>query len=144
MSGLAFLATPSYGDEVASDSLAEEPANPTVNIRLSRKAIHPPESMRMSTVHIPNIHIAKPIVGPPAQSAILEDDLRHRIVVLTTGRNGDLTAYMLDNVDLTPHLPKLRARIKSRDCASDRMEITGGLGCIALCVKEILETALVQ
>ena len=122
-----------------STAISEKPGALSLNIRLSRKAIHPPESMLASTVHIPNIHIAKPMVGPPAQSAILEDDRRHRIMVLTAENHQDLTAYMLENIDLIPYLPKLRKRLTDRQCAIDRMEITGGLGCVALCVKEILE-----
>ncbi|MCA9472492.1 MAG: hypothetical protein MRJ96_16720 [Nitrospirales bacterium] len=134
--------TPSYGHEGEAGSISGESTNVSLNIRLSRKAIHPPKSLLVSTLHIPDIPIAKPIVGPPPQSAILEDDDRHRLMVLTVGDNGDLIAYMLDTIDLTPHLSALRAHIMNRSCATDRMEITGGLGCIALCVKEILETEI--
>ena len=135
---LALLSTPTCWAE--SSAIPEKSNALSLNIRLSRKAIRPPESMLASTVRIPNVQIAKPMVGLPAQSAILEDDRRHRIMVLTTENHQELTAYMLEDIDLLPHLPELRKRLTDRQCASDRMEVTGGLGCIALCVKEILET----
>ena len=122
------------------------PHNPqalsTLNIRLSSKMIRPPQELISSTLNIPNVQIAKPMVGPPAKSAILEDDQRHRMVVLTAEDNGELTAYMLDNINLGPHLQDLQVRAIDRGCARDRMSITGGLGCVALCLKEIIETKI--
>ena len=82
------------------------------------------------------------MVGPPSKSAILEDDQRHRMIVLTSENNGDLTAYMLDNIDLTPHLSDLRSLASDRGCGRDRRTITGGLGCVALCLKDIIEAEI--
>ncbi|MGB0911009.1 MAG: hypothetical protein ACPGYT_11655, partial [Nitrospirales bacterium] len=95
----------------------------TLNIRLSSKVIRPPQELISATIKIPNIQIARPMVGPPAKSAILEDDQRHRMVVLTTEGNGKLTAYMLDNINLKPHLQDLQGRAIDRGCAKDRMSI---------------------
>ena len=81
-------------------------------------------------------------MGPPSKSAILEDDQRHRMIVLTSEDNGDLTAYMLDNIDVTPHLSDLRSLASDRGCGRDRMTITGGLGCVALCLKDIIEAEI--
>ena len=114
----------------------------TLNIRLSSKVIRPPQELVTATLNIPNIEIARPMVGPPSKSAILEDDQRHRMIILTSEENGDLTAYLLDNMDLTPHLSDLRARAINRGCARDRMTITGGLGCVAICLKEIIEAEI--
>ncbi|GJL56903.1 MAG: hypothetical protein NPIRA02_40350 [Nitrospirales bacterium] len=114
----------------------------TVNIRLSSKPIRPPQDLLITTLKIPNIELARPIVGPPSKSAILESDQRHRIVVLTTENNGDLTVYVLDHIDLTSHLEHLRILAARRGCAHDRMTITGGLGCVAISLKEIIEAEL--
>ncbi len=114
----------------------------TLNIRLSSKVIRPPQDLVTATLNIPNINIARPIVGPPSKSAILEDDQRHRLVVLTAEDNGGLTAYMLDNIDLEPHLQDFQQQTIERGCARDRMTITGGLGCVALCLKNILESEI--
>ncbi len=114
----------------------------SLNIRLSSKIIRPPQELVTSILTIPNVDIARPMVGPPSKSAILEDDQRHRMVVLTAEDNGELTAYMLDHIDLAPHVQELRQRAIERGCGQDRMSITGGMGCVAICVKDIIEAEI--
>jgi len=129
-----------HGFDAARPSNANELS--TLNVRLSSKAIHPPRELVVTTLNLPDIAIAKPIVGPPSKSAILENDQRHRLVVLTSEESGNITAYVLDNIDLAPHLQSLRALTADRGCAHDRMTITGGLGCVAICLKEIIEAEI--
>lgn len=114
----------------------------TLNVRLSSKAIHPPQELVVTTHNLPDIAIAKPMVGPPSKSAILENDQRHRMVVLTSEESGNITVYVLDNIDLAPYLQTLRALTANRGCAHDRMTITGGLGCVAISLKEIIEAEI--
>ena len=112
----------------------------SLNVRLSSKVIHPPKDLITQTLHLPNLQIARPMVGSPTKSAILEDDQRHRMVILSSDNNKDVIAYVLDNIDLEPYLPELRQQAMVRGCDRDRMEITGGLGCVALSLKDIMET----
>ncbi len=131
------ITTPLFGFEFIRVSDLNQSS--TLNVRLSTRTIRPPLDMISTTLTISDIIIAKPIVGPPSKSAILEDDQRHRMVILTSEDNGDLTAYMLDNIDIAPHVQDLRAQVTARGCSHDRMTITGGLGCVALCLKDIIE-----
>ncbi|WP_447971290.1 hypothetical protein [Nitrospira sp. M1] len=131
------ISTPTHGTALAQPS--DTNGLSTLHVRLSSKAIRPPQELVISTLKIPNMAIARPIVGPPSKAAILENDQRHRTAVLTSEENGDLTVYVLDHIDLTPHRESLRALVENRGCAHDRMTITGGLGCVAICLKEIIE-----
>ncbi|GJL66628.1 MAG: hypothetical protein NPIRA05_15990 [Nitrospirales bacterium] len=114
----------------------------TLNVRLSSKAIHPPQELVVTTLNLPDIAIAKPMVGPPSKSAILENDQRHRLIVLTSEESGNITVYVLDKIDLAPYLQSLRTLTTNRGCAHDRMTITGGLGCVAISLKEIIEAEI--
>ena len=134
------VATATYGSELPQPH--NDQGLSTLNIRLSSKIIRPPQELVTSTLTIPNVNIARPMVGPPSKSAILEDDQRHRMVVLTAEDNGGLTAYMLDHIDLAPHVQELRQRAIERGCGHDRMSITGGIGCVAICVKDIIEAEI--
>ena len=134
------VATATYGSELPQPH--NDQGLSTLNIRLISKIIRPPQELVTSTLTIPNVNIARPMVGPPSKSAILEDDQRHRMVVLTAEDNGGLTAYMLDHIDLAPHVQELRQRAIERGCGHDRMSITGGIGCVAICVKDIIEAEI--
>ncbi|GJL63891.1 MAG: hypothetical protein NPIRA04_25450 [Nitrospirales bacterium] len=134
---LLTVSTLAYGLDVAEP--IDTKGLSTLNVRLSSKVIHPPQELVVTTFNLPDIAIAKPMVGPPSKSAILENDQRHRMVVLTSEESGNIKVYVLDNIDLAPYLPSLRTLTANRGCAHDRMTITGGLGCVAISLKEIIE-----
>ena len=105
----------------------------TLNVRLSSRPIRPPDELVKNSVPLTGIIPARPHVGPPPQAAILEDDQRNRIAILSADDNGMITAYLLENIDLQPHMPTLMKCTEQRQCAVDRMPLMGGLGCVAIC-----------
>ncbi|MGH7166618.1 MAG: hypothetical protein ACREIS_13960, partial [Nitrospiraceae bacterium] len=76
----------------------------SLNIRLSTQAIRPPTEEVKKVVVLQGIRAARPRVGEPTRSVILEDDSRHRIVILSTGEqgpdDGSIRAYLLADLDL--------------------------------------------
>ena len=99
----------------------------------------PPKELIKETIPLEGIKAARPRVGPPPRAAIIEDDQRRRIVILSTEETGIITAYVLEDLDLKPHLSEVAFCAEEHHCEEDRMAITGGLGCIAICVKEVLD-----
>lgn len=121
------------------------PASPppdlsSLNIRLSARPIRPPAEEVKKVVVLQGIRAARPRVGEPTRSVILEDDARQRVVILSTGEHGpddgSIRAYLLADLDLESRLPSLTACTVERRCAEDRTPGTGGLGCIAFCLVE--------
>ncbi len=81
------------------------------------------------------------MVGEPTRAAILEDDARRRVVVLSDEQGageGPITAYLLYEFDLERYLPGLTACAWQRRCAQDRTPGAGGLGCVAMCLVQAL------
>ena len=111
----------------------------SLNVRLSSHVIHPPKKLVKHVVTLNGIRAARPRVGPPPQSAILEDDQRQRVVILSTDDTGIITAYVMNDLDLKPHLPKVMDCTQQHHCAEDRMAVTGGLACVAICLKNVLD-----
>jgi len=125
---------------VGTEGESDGRKNPSsLNVRLSSRTIHPPKELIKETIPLEGIKAARPRVGPPPRAAIIEDDQRRRIVILSTDDTGTITAYVLENLDLTPHLSEVAFCAEEHHCEEDRMAITGGLGCIAICVKEVLD-----
>lgn len=128
--------------------IGEEPPesgriNPfSLNVRLSSRPIQPPEELIKEVIPLKDIRAARPRVGPPPQAAIIEDDQRRRVVILSTEETGLITAYVLENLDLKPHLSEVAQCTHKHHCGEDRMAVTGGLGCVAICVKNILENII--
>ncbi len=141
------LAPPSsYGAEREAFSRgwgveSDRPDLSTLNVRLSMRPIHPPEAVIKRTVLLQGIRGTRPLVGEPTRAAILEDDARRRVVVLSdeegTGE-GPIKAYLLYEFDLEARVPRLTACARQRRCARDRTPGTGGLGCVAMCLVQIL------
>lgn len=114
------------------------PEMSSLNIRLSNRAIHPPEELIKKTLTFKKIQAARPRVGPSPNAAILEDDNRQRVVVLSPQENGGIQADFLVDLDINPHIPILTQCTQQRQCAFDRRPMTGGLGCVAMCLREVL------
>jgi hypothetical protein len=112
-----------------------------LNVRLSTRPIHPPTDQVKRMVLLQEVRTVKPLVGEPTRAAILEDDARRRVVVLSTESDspgGAIRAYVLYDVDLERYLPLLATCSGERRCAQDRTPGTGGLGCVAICLAELL------
>ena len=122
------------------EAAGSESSNPfTLNVRLSSRVIHPPKELIHQAIPLNGIQAARPRVGPPPLSAILEDDQRRRVVILSTDETGMITAYVLENLDIEPHVPEVVECTRQRHCAEDRMAMMGGLGCVAICLKDVLD-----
>ena len=141
--GLAATTLAQYpADDKKAGSLSQNPYS--LNVRLSSRGIHPPKELIKHVVALKGIQAARPRVGPPPQAAILEDDERRRVAILSTDDTGMITTYLLEDLDLEPHLPEVAQCTQDRHCAEDRMATMGGLGCIAICMKDVIETLLLE
>ena len=110
-----------------------------LNLRFSNRPLTPPDTFIVQTIPLPGLSVARPFVAPDPQAVIFEDDRRQRVAVLSTDSSGILTLYLLEHLPLAPKLPALVQCAYNRGCEADRTPLTGGLGCLALCIKELLE-----
>lgn len=115
------------------------PSLTSLNVRFSSRPLHPPKGMIKQTVELPGIRAARSRIGPSPQAAILEDDNRRRVVILSTQEDGRIVAHLLADLNFEPMIPALTSCTQERRCAYDRMPVTGGLGCVAICLQEILD-----
>jgi len=114
----------------------DEPNLVSLNIRLSQRPITTPENLLKGSVDLTNVQAARMLVGPSPQAAILEDDLHRRVIILSALENGAVRADLLADIDLSSKIPFITACALERECAYDRRPVTGGLGCIAICVQQ--------
>ncbi|MDR4462252.1 MAG: hypothetical protein MRJ67_17320 [Nitrospirales bacterium] len=137
---LLVLPRPSIAEE---DLKGEEglPLQPfsDLNLRFSNRPLTPPDSLIVQTIPLTGLSVARPFVAPNPQAVIFEDDHRQRVGVLSTDSSGELILYLLEDLPLDPKLPALFECAHNRSCEADRTPLTGGLGCLALCIKELLE-----
>ncbi|MBM4121084.1 MAG: hypothetical protein FJ249_00605 [Nitrospira sp.] len=116
----------------------------SLNIRLSSRAIRPPDEVVKKAVSLEGIRVARPVTGEPTRAVILEDDARQRVLVLSLAPDqansgeGRIQAYLLVDINLESRLPQLIACSNQRRCAEDRTPGVGGLGCVAFCLVETL------
>lgn len=110
-----------------------------LNLRFSNQPLSPPETLIVQTIPLTGISVASPFVAPAPQAVIFEDDRRQRVAVLSTDTSGALTLYLLEHLSLDQKVPVLVQCAHYRGCDTDRTPLTGGLGCLALCIKELLE-----
>jgi len=122
------------------DALATEPGeNSGLNIRLSQRAIHPPKPLVKEVVELPHVQAARARIAPSPKSAILEDDHHNRVLILSVLDDDRLQAQVLADLDFARHVPFVTSCAENRGCAYDRRPITGGLGCVAICIQQALE-----
>ena len=121
-----------------SSTIYEGPNLTSLNIRLSQHPITPPPHLLKGTVDLTQVQAARMMVGPSPQAAILEDDHHQRVMILSALENGRVQAQLLEDIDLASKIPFITACAQDRECALDRRPVTGGLGCIALCVQQAL------
>lgn len=111
----------------------------TLNIRLSQRAIHPPKHLVEAVVELPHVQAARAKIAPSPKSVVLEDDNHNRVLILSVLDDDRLQVHVLDDLDFTQHVPFVTACAKDRGCAFDRRPITGGLGCVAICIQQSLD-----
>lgn len=134
--GLAF---PVMAKQELKERELEPQSFSDLNLRFSNRPLIPPDALIVQTIPLPGIVVASPFVAPAPQAVIFEDDRRQRVAVLSTDSTGLLTLYLLEHLPLDPKLPALVQCANTRGCETDRTPLTGGLGCLALCIKELLE-----
>ncbi len=128
------------GDAVLAQGIARDVLDLTsLNVRLSQRTIHPPKALVQAVVELPHVEAARAKIAPSPKSAVLEDDNHNRALVLSVLDDGRLQAYVLDDLDLAQHVPFITACAENRGCAFDRRSITGGLGCVAICIQQALD-----
>ncbi len=115
-----------------------------LNLRFSNRSLTPPDTLIVQTIPLTGITVASPFVAPTPQAVIFEDDRRQRVAVLSTDSSGSLTLYLLEPLPLAPKLPALVQCANNRGCEADRTPLTGGLGCLAFCLKELLELSALK
>lgn len=111
----------------------------SLNIRLSQRAIHPPKHLVKAAVELPHVQAARAKIAPSPKSAVLEDDNHNRALILSVLDDDRLQVHVLDDLDFAQHVPFVTACAKNRGCAFDRRPITGGLGCVAICIQRSLD-----
>jgi hypothetical protein len=111
-----------------------------LNLRFSNRPLTPPDTLIVQTIQLTGLSVARPFVAPSPQAVIFEDDQRQRLAILSTNDTGHLTLFLLQSLPLDPKLPGLVQCANNRGCQTDRTPLTGGLGCLAFCLKELLET----
>jgi len=109
-----------------------------LNVRLGSRPFIPPAEKIKKVVALPGVQAARPLVGEPPRAAILEDEDRRRVLVLSTGERDEepIRVFVLEDVDLESRVPRVTACAQQRQCASDRRPNVGGLGCVAFCVVD--------
>ena len=110
----------------------------SLNIRLSTRAIHPPDKVVHNHFTLPNVRAAQSMIAPSPQAAILEDDHRQRVAILTIDSYNQVTVHVLHDIDLQATIPSIVQCTEERQCAVDRRPMVGGLGCVAVCLPASL------
>lgn len=111
----------------------------SLNVRLSQRAIHPPKHLVKEVVKLPQVQAARARIAPSPKSAVLEDDNHNRVLILSVLDDDRLQAQVLADLDFAQHVPFVTACAENRGCAYDRRPITGGLGCVAICIQQALD-----
>ena len=130
-------------EESLDNTPVEEPFT-DLNLRLSNRPLTPPEAIIVQTIPLTGQSVARPFVAPSPQAVIFENDQRQRLAILSMNKTGHLTLFLLEPLPLDPKLPGLVQCANNRGCQTDRTPLTGGLGCLALCLKTILEEASIS
>lgn len=129
---------------LANEEIHSKPTGPApftdLNLRMSNRPLTPPKHLIRQTIPLNRLSVASPFVAPAPQAVIFEDDQRHRLAILSTNETGQLALFLLEPLPLDPNLPTLVQCANDHSCETDRTPLTGGLGCLALCLKDLLET----
>jgi len=110
-----------------------------LNIRMSPGALHPPADMIKQQWTLDGYRLG--LLGPQApRAAIIEDDARRRLLVLSAAADGTVLVYRLGDLpmDVAQQLPRTLACSRARQCQHNQSDPAGELGCLALCLLERL------
>jgi len=110
-----------------------------LNIRLSPTALHPPSHLIKQQWTLDGYRLGR--LGPQApQAAIIEDDARRRLLILSATDEGRVLVYQVGDlpVDVAARLGPALVCVRTRQCQNQRMDPAGELGCLALCLLEHL------
>jgi hypothetical protein len=110
-----------------------------LNIRLSSTALHPPSHLIKQQWMLDGYRLGR--LGPQApQAAIIEDDARRRVLILSATDEGRVLVYQVGDlpVDIATRLRPALVCVRTRQCQNRRMDPAGELGCLALCLLEHL------
>ncbi len=129
--------------EGLDNTLVKEPFT-DLNLRLSNRPLTPPDNIIVQTISLAGLSVARPFVAPSPQAVIFENDQRQRVAILSMNDTGRLTLFLLERLPLDPKLPGLVQCANNRGCQTDRTPLTGGLGCLAFCLKNLLEAAAIS
>ena len=138
---LVMIPIPATANEGIIDIASESIPFTNLNLRFSNRPLSPPDGLIVQTIPLTDIKPAHSFVAPSPQAVIFEDDQRQRLAILSTNETENLILFLLETLPLDPKLPSLVQCAHDRDCHIDRTPLTGGIGCVALCLKELLETA---
>ena len=126
------LPEPSPDPKASFDPLA-------LNIRLSPTVLHPPSQLIKHQWMLDGYRLGR--LGPQApQAAIIEDDARHRLLILSATDEGRVLVYQVGDlpVDVAARLSPSLVCARAHPCQNRRMDPAGELGCLALCLLEHL------
>ncbi len=137
---LAMAPTLTLANEDIVDNTPGSKPFTDLNLRFSNRPLTPPDSLIVQTIPLPGLSVARPFVAPSPRAVIFENDQRQRLAILSINETGAITLSLLEPLPLDPKLPTLVQCADDRGCQTDRTPLTGGLGCLALCLKELLET----
>ncbi len=110
-----------------------------LNIRMSPSALHPPAGMIKQQWTLDGYRLGR--LGSQApRAAIIEDDARQRLLILSADDNGTVSVYRVGDlpVDVAKQLPRTITCGRARQCQNNRSDPAGELGCLALCLLEHL------
>ncbi|TRZ97973.1 MAG: hypothetical protein D4R81_11550 [Nitrospiraceae bacterium] len=110
-----------------------------LNIRMSPGALHPPADMIKQQWTLDGYRLGR--LGPQApRAAIIEDDARRRLLILSAAADGTVLVYRLEDLpmDVAQQLPRTLTCSRARQCQHNRSDPAGELGCLALCLLEHL------
>lgn len=110
-----------------------------LNVRMSPGALHPPADMIKQQWTLDGYRLGR--LGPQApQAAIIEDDARQRLLILSAADDGTVRIYRVGDlpVDVAQRLPRTLTCSRARHCQNSRSDPAGELGCLALCLLEHL------
>jgi len=110
-----------------------------LNIRLNPTALHPPSHLIKQQWTLDGYRLGR--LGPQApQAAIIEDDARRRLLILSATDEGRVLVYQVGDlpVDVAARLGPALVCVRTRQCQNQRMDPAGELGCLALCLLEHL------
>ncbi len=112
----------------------------SLNIRLSQGAIHPPQHLVREVVTLPpSVRVARTRIAPSPKAAVLEDDHHNRALIVSVVDDSRLQVTVLADLNFASTIPFVTSCAGDRGCAYDRSQMTGGLGCVAICIQQALD-----